>query len=59
MPIDSGCSASACAVQLCCDGVAVPSRQHFSQQSPWAGEIQHSSPRCCLMLAQLCLSGIS
>lgn len=53
MPVASGCSASACAIQLCCVGLVVPSRQHFSQQSPMAGEIQHSSPQCHLMLAQL------
>lgn len=58
MPVDGGCSASACAIQLCCGGWVVPSRQHFSQQSPWTGEIRHSSPQCHLTLAQLCLSGI-
>lgn len=55
MPVDRGCSASACAIQLCCGGLIVPSRQHFSQQSPWAGEIQHSSRRCHLMLAVMTL----
>lgn len=58
MPVDSGCSALVCAIQLCCGGVVVPSRQHFSQQSPWAGEIQGSSPQCHLVLAQFCLSGV-
>lgn len=43
MPVDSGCPASACAIQLCCSGLVVPSRQHLSQQSPMAGDIHHIS----------------